>query len=93
MLRTRVIVQHLSFCDSLVSLSITSSRFVHFEASDSIKSNNFASPGNYLEMDGWRHGRKKQQTNGRTDGWMGEGMDGQMLVRQTDRWMDSCMVG
>ena len=93
MLRTRVIVQHLSFCDSLVSLSITSSRFVHFEASDSIKSNNFASPGNYLEMDGWRHGRKKRRTNGRTDGWMGEGMDGQMLVRQTDRWMDSCMVG
>lgn len=46
-----------------------------------------------MEMDGWRHGKKKGQTDGRTDGWMGEGMDGQMLVRQTDRWMNSCMVG
>lgn len=46
-----------------------------------------------MEMDGWRHGKKKGQTDGRTDGRMGEGMDGQMLVRQTDRWMNSCMVG
>lgn len=74
-------MRYLSFCDRLVSLHIISSRFVHFEASDSIKSDNVASPGNYLETCGWvdggMEGRKDGQMGGQVSGW-------------GDGWMDRC---
>lgn len=37
--------------------------------------------------------KEERTTDGRTDEWMGGWMDGQMLVRQMDRRVDSCMAG
>lgn len=86
-----MIVQYLSFCDCLVSLSLTSSRFIHFEVSESIKSDNFASPGNYLEMDGWmeawKEERKDRWKNRWMDGWMSGWTDASPSSRWTDGWI------
>lgn len=57
-----------------VSLGITDSRIFILKHGVSIKSDNFSSPGNDLEMDGWMDGqmdgRKEEQMERRTDGWM-----------------------
>lgn len=90
-----MIVQYLSFCDCLVSLSLTSSRFIHVEASESIKSDNFASPGNYMEMDGWMDGGMEAWKEERKDRWKNRGMDGWMNgwtdASPSSRWTDGCM--